>query len=65
MVAGGAVQAQQTSAPIRLLVGFAPGGALDAVGRALADGLRTELNQPVIVENKSTLNNLQPIDLNT
>jgi len=52
MAAGGTAQAQQASAPIRLLVGFAPGGALDAVGRALADGLRAELNQPVIVENK-------------
>lgn len=44
--------AQDNNTPIRLLVGFAPGGALDAVARAVADRLRVTLNQPVIVENK-------------
>ena len=38
--------------PIRLLVGFAPGGAVDIVARAVGQQIGTALGQPVIVENK-------------
>lgn len=46
------VHAQESGVPIRILVGFAPGGALDTVARAVAERLRVTLNQPVIVDNK-------------
>ncbi len=47
------VQAQQSRPPMRILVGFAPGGSSDAIARVLADKLRTVLNQSVVVENKA------------
>src|SRR5690606_22097834 len=38
--------------PIRLVIGFPPGGGADAVARPVAEALSRELGQPVIVENK-------------
>jgi len=38
--------------PIRLLVGFAPGGAADIVARVMSDEFGKALGQPVVVENK-------------
>lgn len=48
----GAAHADATKAPIRVLVGFPPGGATDAITRAVVDRLPALLGQPVIVENK-------------
>jgi tripartite-type tricarboxylate transporter receptor subunit TctC len=39
--------------PLRLLVGYAPGGATDIVARTLATKLQETLAQPVIVENRA------------
>lgn len=50
---GGPVQAQGSTTPIRILVGFPPGGGTDAIARTLADKLKEQLNQPVLVENRA------------
>ena len=41
------------SRPVKLVIPFAPGGAVDLVGRLAARYLGDELKQPVVVENKS------------
>src|SRR5690606_10724605 len=39
--------------PIRMVVGFSPGGGVDVVGRIMAQALAEQLNTTVVVENKS------------
>jgi tripartite-type tricarboxylate transporter receptor subunit TctC len=39
--------------PIRLVVGFAPGGAADFVARALGDALGRVLGQSIVIENRA------------
>ncbi|HYZ65035.1 MAG TPA: tripartite tricarboxylate transporter substrate-binding protein [Acetobacteraceae bacterium] len=41
------------SRPVRLLVGWTPGGSLDFVARAVADRLTPRLGQPFVVENRT------------
>ena len=43
--------AQTSSRTVTLIVPFPAGGPTDTIGRILAEGLRTALDQPVIVEN--------------
>ena len=44
--------AQPSDSPIRIAVGFPPGGSGDLFARILADGLREEFARPVLIENK-------------
>ncbi len=39
--------------PIRLVVGFAPGGAADYVARAMSDALGKAMGQPMVIENRA------------
>ena len=41
----------QSAKPVRILVGFPPGGGSDAIARLLAEKLKDELHMPVVVEN--------------
>ena len=48
---GGLAHAQ--TATTRIMVGFPPGGGTDAIARILADKLKDQLGNPVVVENKA------------
>ena len=45
-------QADYPSKPIRLIIGFPPGGSTDIVGRIVAQKLSERLGQQVVVENR-------------
>ena len=51
----GALRAQGDKPLIKVLVGFPPGGATDAIARVVVDRLPALLGQPVVLENKPGL----------
>ena len=50
--AGAAAQATWPDKPIKLVVGFTPGGAADYVGRTVGEALSRVLGQPIVIDNK-------------
>ena len=52
MFAGEVLAQPYPSRPVRLVVGFPPGGAADFVSRALQEPLGRALGQPIVVENR-------------
>ena len=38
--------------PVRMVVGFPPGGGTDVVARIIAPGLSENLGQPIVIENR-------------
>ena len=38
--------------PVRMLIGFPPGGTVDTIGRIIGPALSTRLAQPVVIENR-------------
>ncbi|MFN2645248.1 MAG: tripartite tricarboxylate transporter substrate-binding protein, partial [Burkholderiales bacterium] len=52
MLVSGQALAQYPSKPVRLVVGFAPGGAADFVARTLQDPMQRSLGQPIVIDNK-------------
>jgi tripartite-type tricarboxylate transporter receptor subunit TctC len=49
-------QSSYPNRPVKLIVGFAPGGANDIIGRLIAKELSAAWSQPVVVENRAGAN---------
>lgn len=52
-LAAGAQAPAYPAKPVRLVVGFAPGGAADYVARAMSDALGKALGQAIVIENRA------------
>src|SRR5207248_7612241 len=52
LTGAGALAQSYPAKPIRLVVGFTPGGAADVVARSIGEGLSRVLGQPVVIENR-------------
>ena len=51
-LAGGVCAQAYPSKPIRIVIGFPPGGAIDTIARVLAPKMTLDLGQPVVIDNR-------------
>jgi tripartite-type tricarboxylate transporter receptor subunit TctC len=49
--------------PIRMIIGYAPGGGTDIAGRLIGMSLQTALGQPVVIENRPGANGIIAMDM--
>lgn len=56
-------RAHAQTAPIRVVVGFSPGGSVDALARMTADALAGASGRPAVVENKTGAGGRLAVDL--
>jgi tripartite-type tricarboxylate transporter receptor subunit TctC len=52
LVAGSATAQTYPNKPIRVILGFGPGGSIDLAARALGDHMSKELGQPLVFDNR-------------
>src|SRR5882672_8039141 len=52
LVCAGALAQGYPNRPVRMVVGFPPGGGTDVVARIITPGLSENLGQPVVIENR-------------
>ena len=58
LAAGASLGQSYPAQPIRLVVPFPPGGALDVVGRAVAAQVAVQVGQPLVVDNRPGANGI-------
>jgi tripartite-type tricarboxylate transporter receptor subunit TctC len=58
LVTGVASAQTYPTKPVKVILGFAPGGPTDVIARVIAQDMTASLGQPVIVENKTGANSL-------
>ncbi|RPJ90249.1 tripartite tricarboxylate transporter substrate binding protein [Achromobacter xylosoxidans] len=52
-IAAASPAAQAQATPVKIVVGFSPGGGVDTLARLLAQGLAQAIDRPVVVENRA------------